>query len=231
MTIRRALIATWTLALLVLLAPGGAAAIADPSFELLPAGTDLGTGTTLTPDLLTRWGIDSAIVVTAENGITPDDGLQMARANSGLGTDLYTLVDVSAMAADIDAGQLFADVSAFFNSVDPNEFYVSLRAFTGPFDIDPADQFGDARSETLVSDDDLSTWDQASLTGYQVPIGANYLALGVHTLFDVENPSYVDSAELTFSNVPEPAGPALLLCGAVALAGRRLAASSRTRAG
>ena len=47
------------------------------------------------------WGIDSAIVVSAENGITPEAGSQMARANSGVGTDLYTLIDVTSMAGEI----------------------------------------------------------------------------------------------------------------------------------
>jgi len=223
MTRSRALIATLVVPLFIALAPGEASAIADPGFELLPAGTDLETGATFTADLLDRWGIDSAIVVSAENGITPDGGSQMARANSGVGTDLYTLVDVSSMAAEIAAGELFVDVSAFFNSVDPNEFHVSLRAFTGPLDFDFGDQLAPDESAALITDADPLTWEMASLTGYQVPLGANYVAVGLHNdLFDAGNPSYFDSAEITFSNVPEPTGPALLLCGALVLGTRRL---------
>ena len=88
MTPARSLIGLLAIPLVLLLAPRGASSIADPSFELLPAGTDLETGFTFTPDLLSSWGIDSAIVVSAENGITPEDGSQMARANSSLSGSL-----------------------------------------------------------------------------------------------------------------------------------------------
>jgi hypothetical protein len=147
----------------------------------------------------------------------------MARANSGIGTDLYTLVDVTSMAAEIAAGELFVDVSAHFNSVDPNEFHVSLRAFVGPFDFGFGGQFGAEEGATLITDVDPLTWEIASLTDYQVPLGSEYLAVGLHNdLFDAGNPSYFDSAEITFSNVPEPTGPALLLCGALVFGTRRL---------
>jgi len=223
-------IATLAIPLFVMLAPGEVSAIADPSFELLPAGTDLETGSTFTADLLSGWGIDSAIVVSAENGITPEDGSQMARANSGVGTDLYTLVDVTSMAAEIAAGELFVDISAFFNSVDPNEFHISLRAFTGPFDFGFGGQLGPQESAPLLTDADPLTWEMGSLTGYQVPLGANYVAVGLHNdLFDPGNPSYFDSAEITFSSVPEPASPALLLCGVLIFGTRRLHARRARR--
>lgn len=217
------LIATLAIPLFVVLAPGKTSAIADPGFELLPVGTDLETGSTFTADSLSAWGIDSAIVVSAENGITPEDGSQMARANSGVGTDLYTLIDVTSMAGEIAAGELFVDVSAFFNSVDPNEFHISLRGFTGPFDFGFSGQLGPEDSPPLITDADPLTWEMASLTGYQVPLGTDYIAVGLHNdLFDPGNPSYFDSAEITFSSVPEPAGSALLLCGVLVLGTRRL---------
>lgn len=157
----------------------------------------------------------------------------MARANSGVGTDLYTLVDVTSMAGEIAAGELLVDVSAFFNSVDPNEFHISLRAFTGPFDFDFGGQLGPENSAPLISDDDPLTWEMASLTDYLVPLGASYLAVGLHNdLFDPANPSYSDSAEITFHSVPEPASPALLLCGVLVFGIRRIHARlARTRNG
>lgn len=216
-------------ALLVLLAPGVASSIADPGFELLPVGTDLGTSQTFTADLLSRWGIDSALVVAAENGVTPADGSQMARANVGAGTDLYTLVDVTHLAVEIAAQEARVDVSALFNALSPNEFHVSLRAFTGPFDFGFPAQFGAESSDTLFSDGDSATWEPAALTDYVVPLDTVYLAVGLHALFDEANPSYMDGAEIVFRTVPEPESVALALCGALALAVPGLRAARRRR--
>ncbi len=94
--------------------------VADPGFENLSPGTDLSTGITITPNLLTGWGIDSYIISSAENGIVPFEGSQMARANSGTGADLYTLIDLTPFADSVANGLAIANVSAYFNSVSVN---------------------------------------------------------------------------------------------------------------
>jgi len=170
-----------------------AATLADASFENRPVGTDFSSGSTLTPVLLSGWGIDSAIVTSAENGITPDTGSQMARANSGVGTDSYTMLDFTSLAAQVDQGTVFVDLSAQFNSVAPNTFAVSLHAFSGSFDFEFGDAFGMVTSSDLISDGNAATWEQVDLSNYLVPVGTDYLAVGLHTLFDVANPSYADS--------------------------------------
>ena len=210
--------------------PATATTIADPGFELFSAGTDIFTSTTIiTANLLTRWGVDSAIIANAENGITPNDGLRMARANAGVSTDIYTVVDVSSLSAGIAAQQVVADLSAFFNATAANQFNVSLGALAGSFNFSFSDVFGSASSVDLISDTNLATWEENALNGWLVPAGADYVLVGVHMLLDVSEPSYADSVSLAFRTVPEPSPLSLALAGLLLLGTGQFRCTNRRR--
>ncbi len=89
--------------------------VADPGFETHPPGTDLSTGITIFPALLTGWGIDSYLVSSAENGIIPFEGSQMARANVGASSYLYTLNDLAPISDPLANGQSLSNVSPHYN--------------------------------------------------------------------------------------------------------------------
>ena len=43
-----------------------------------------------------------------------------------------------------------------------------------------------------------------NLSNYLIPVAADYPAVGLHTLFDVANPSYVDSVVIEVHGPPVP---------------------------
>ncbi len=187
--------------------------VADPGFENLSPGTDLSTGTTIIPNLLIGWGIDSFIISLAESGIVPLEGSQMARANAGSSADLYTLIDLTPFADSVANGQAIANISAYFNSVSVNEFEVSLRTFSGAFNFEFSDQINPLSSPIFFTDSDSSTWESGGLFNYGIAPQSDFLLVGVHTLFDVGNPSYIDNVVADVMVIPEPGTVQLLTIG------------------
>lgn len=148
-------------------------AIADPSFEDLPAGTSIG-GTTVFGGTGV-WTIDMGSIRAAENGIVPLDGSQMLRFTEvapHVTTNIYQLIDVSTLAGPIE-------LSAFVNATAQHEMYISILAYeeaSPPLDVGAYED--SASSGYVTTDGDPATWEELTLE-YQIPPTANYIAIGL----------------------------------------------------
>lgn len=151
------------------------------------------------PGVAGQWFADANEIVAAQNGITPAEGTRMLRfvhtspgnTQDGSSSDTMQIIDVSAAAAQIAAGNLYAAFSARVNRVAGNSltdtrFSLSLRAHGGAlssydFTLSPLA----AKTVTLLSDSDPSTW-QTIGTALTLPAGTTYV---VAVLSAVENVS------------------------------------------
>ena len=115
------LTATIGIAAALLLAQAAAAqnVLVNPDFEGTAPGLDV-------PNVTGVWSGDvTTLVVGAENGISPQSGSQMVRCDATLptggggtsGCQLWQVYDVSALAADIAAGNVTVQVSLHVNRV------------------------------------------------------------------------------------------------------------------
>ena len=164
-----------------------------------------------TPFILDAWGAENSLVVTAENGVTPNDGLSMLRmSDDGLTvTQVVQRVDVSSFAEQIDAGNLRVDSFADFN-VSSNvmnaraqiEVLYIPEMLTGSL-LDSA--LGLSRTAAFL-DSDPNSWQTLAINDSTVAVGTRSLL--VHMFFTNDslagNPGYVDSTHLSVSTVPEP---------------------------
>jgi hypothetical protein len=186
---------------------------------------------------------------SADQGVTPI-GKGMLRFLStrwtfshpnGVSGDLLQFIDLTPFATTIAAGQAKVRYAAKFNRVGDDgsgivdtSFSARLFARSGTLttffdDSSPKLAFGEA---TIITDDDLATWQEASGT-LAIPPGSTHLALQVRATENVRNDSsltdefaghYADEVVVEF--VPEP-GTGMLTGAALLLAaGRR---RTRTR--
>ena len=168
-----------------------------------------------------QWAVgDPACSTAAVNGITPLGGSQMMEfsATGGVSSDVYQIVDVSAFAAQIDAGLVTVSWSASYNAVARAAAGLSLYRYTAQ----PTSFAGAlyvAGSETnLTVDSDLATWQSFGLSDVALASGTRYLLAGLHS--PTSGPkTYVDDASLTLTvggEAPEPSTCALLLASGLA---------------
>ena len=173
-----------------------------------------------------EWGVGDAFgIVGAKDGITPLAGSNMLEHNTNLGVNskVYQLVDISSYAADIDAGNVTADLAAFYNSVAATSGGLNLLGWAS----EPTDFSGFltlvGTINELTLDADVSTWEEVALS-VVIPSGIRYLAFGIHEPTGIPF-AYVDSTslDLTVTQVPLPGALTLFTLGLVGLGVRRRA--------
>ncbi|NKB20973.1 MAG: PEP-CTERM sorting domain-containing protein [Alphaproteobacteria bacterium] len=171
-----------------------------------------------------NWSVDPLSIVNAENGATPLDGTQMLRFGAGGGgqSDVYNVVDVSALAVAIDTGTATADLSAFFNGLGVENTSLSLRSYSGaePTGANPVSgglfTNVDFQANPLT-DSNTSTWEEFSINNYVIAAGTRYIAVGLHSAR--ASASYADQVTLTISSdaIPEPGSLAVFGLGLAGL--------------
>jgi hypothetical protein len=193
--------------------------LVDPEFDGIPA---LNTFVNVfgPPFITGQWGAENGAIVGVDGGVTPRTARTMLAEYSPAGgyTQTMQATDVSSFPA-LSTFNLSAYFNGNMNLAAPQGF-VNLSFYDASYN-----QVGAANSAGLVLDNSPLTWQQISLTLAE-PLNTKYVVSQVlyleSTLTDSSGaiwPGYVDSASLTV--VPEPSVFALLVVGAVALAGRR----------
>ena len=102
-----------------------------------------------------------------------------------------------------------------------NEFNVSLRTFSGAFNFEFSDQINQLSSPIFFTDNDSSIWESGGLFNYGIAPQSDFLLVGVHALFDVGNPSYIDNVMADVMVIPEPGTVQLLTMGLLLMVWRR----------
>jgi hypothetical protein len=162
----------------------------DPGFEGTVAVGGL-------PTVTGQWRGDSVYTVGQNQGITPHASSNMLRFVYGgpspsalISSQVWQLVDVSALTTEIDAGKIQMDASAWFNRVtgDVNtdtRFDLRVHPFTGS----PASFPTDYPSPTVKGDSVFTTgdlWQQVSVID-TLPVGTRYLAVEIYAYENIQN--------------------------------------------
>ena len=140
-------------------------------------------------------------------GISPHTGSWMAGiyATVGGSIDVYQIVDLTAYAGAIDAGQVRFDTAAWFNATGGARIGMAVLGYAAP----PTGFSGyslviDSLQDFAI-DGDVSTWQRFGFNGVAVPSGVRYLAFGINQLRGQAS-TYVDDTSMTLtvtSSVPE----------------------------
>jgi len=173
-----------------LITPTGVNLLANSGFE---SAVTVGTQ----PVATGFWRGDSAYAVGTDQTIAPRTGAKMLRfQRTGLlpgagffSSQQWQLIDVSGLAANIDAGKVQVDASAWFNRVagdaeTDTRFDIRVLTYTGTPAGFPADYPTpiDATADIVYTTGDL--WQQASLTN-TLPAGTRYVAVEIYAFEDI----------------------------------------------
>jgi hypothetical protein len=206
--------------------PARANLLVDPGFEVnaLTSYVNVLTDFTTYQGI---WGVENATIVTAENGITPAQGVQMLRMEDDglLTTQGFQVTDVSSYAGLIDSGAGIVGLSALFNvdkGVPAAVAAVYLQFFSA---ANYGSQIGSYVGTGLTLDNLDSTWEMIAYSG-AIPVNTRWVlsqvAYSDASLVGIDgavHPGYVDAADLRIT--PEPASLGLLLLGAASMWMRR----------
>lgn len=198
------------------------------------------------PNSALDWAGDLSHITGATLGITPHSGQRMLQfdgttATGGsantIGSEVWQLVDVTHLAADIAAGKVFADFNYYANRVEdvPDAlptidtlFSSRIQAHTGAPTNFPANLTSPLATSNsqLISDNDADTWQRTSTT-LQLPAGTTYLAVRMAAVENVVNDSvnefaghFADSACVHLRVIPEPATTILVMVALGVMLGR-----------
>jgi hypothetical protein len=195
----------------------GANLLIDPEFDgippLLPMASVFPPSVSAT---LGNWGAENGAIVGVDDGVTPLTAQTMLAEYSPAGgyTQTGQLTDVSSD----PAGSTYL-LSAYFNvnnHVPAASAFVNISFYDASYAL-----VGSPPSAGLILDNNISTWEQISLTA-TAPLTTKYVFSQVlydeNTLPGVDglvHAGYVDSASLTV--VPEPSAIILIGLGALGL--------------
>lgn len=193
--------------------------LVNPGFEinLLTTGNNVLTNF---PGFQGIWGPEAGTIVTAENGVTPIQGVRMLRmVDTGSYTQTFQITDITSSAGLVDSGGAVINTSALFN-VDK-----ALSAALGVISVSffTASTYGSiipgSPVASLTLDTSPATWQPISLSS-AIPVGTRWILTQVAyqdaTLFGIDgqyHPGYVDAADTAISQIPEPATLGLLALG------------------
>lgn len=173
------------------------------------------------PYLLNVWGDENSSVVGAQFGATPLEGNGMLRMDDDglVVTQIFEHVNVAAFAADIDAGNASAMLSANFTTgggVMGSVGALYIRYFTAGNAF-----LGTSAFVTPGLDPNPVTWQAFSVPWSTIPVGTRIMEAQlayVNNTLPQGMGGYVDLADLRLRTVPEPSTCMLLLssiCGLV----------------
>jgi hypothetical protein len=152
------------------------------------------------PDDYGYWAGNYSEVVGTSDGITPLEGSKMLHfihaaygdyADESMNSELWQIIDISAFAALINAGEARAWGLSSFNRVagDPNtdtEFLIQIAAYQGdPCDFWKLDDLT-AESSSIISDSNTSTWESAS-TSLFLPADTDFIVVKIAAVENVYN--------------------------------------------
>lgn len=162
------------------------------------------------------WAVgDPFSIVGSDAGVSPLGGAKMLRFDGTLAAgDIYQILDLTSQSAQIDAGLVTANYSAYFNATDVNNVGLDIWGWaSAPTGFNtPAPVLNTVDVERLL-DSDTATWEQLS-NSTLLPTGLRYIALGLHANGPLRT-VYADqtSLTLTVAEVPTPSSLALLGLG------------------
>lgn len=161
-------------------------------------------------------------VLGAHGGVGVLEFLATGPAGPGatfVSSEQWQIVDLSARAADVDAGLVVAEARAWFSrqagdTATDTRFDVRLLAFSGDPSEFPASyvtpagvKLGDQATQVLTAVP--STW-QEGVVGYPVPAGTRYLVVSIYAFENIEDDAtapefdghYADDVSLVLSAAP-----------------------------
>lgn len=202
--------------------------LVDPGYESNPLTTATNVLTNFS-GFEGDWGVENALIVGAENGVTPIEGVKMLRMDDdgNVTTQGFQTTDISSLASFVDAGTATVTLDALFN-VDAHVQAAAAGVYIQFFSANNyGSQIGTGMAGSLSLDNSDATWESASVS-LTVPVGTRWLMSQVYyndaSLIGTDgiiHPGYVDDTNLRVT--PEPATICLLALGAVGLFRRRRA--------
>jgi len=179
-----------------------------------------------------KWAVgDAACSVTGPAfSITPRGGLRMldfgAVPDGNTSSDVYQIVDLTAYAAEIDAGLVTVDTSAYFNATSAARVGMALLRWTGAPTTFGGFQFLES-GLGFTTDSDRSTWQEFGYSDVSLSAGTRYLGFGLNSPVGAPQ-TYVDDATLLLhikdgqpSNIPEPGTLSLVVASGIGLMASR----------
>ncbi len=208
---------------------GWANLLIDPGFEANPLNnyvTVLGNYATYQG----QWGDELSTITGVDGGVTPAQLTKMLRMDfsGGVATQTFQVTDVSSYAALIDAGNAVANLNALFNA---NPALSGAVGNVTALFFDVSATWGSPIGATLATSTTLdnapSTWQVVGASG-AVPVNTRWIVSQVayinSSLLAADGayyPGYVDAADLTITQIPEPATLGLLALGSLVMRSKR----------
>ena len=201
--------------------------LGDPGFDVNP----LQDFTTVLNNFAAqqgKWGSEVGTIVTgtSSDGVVPNSApsmLSMTNADGGVTTQTAQVIDVTAFAAAINAGDATFDLEAMFTTgkgYSGADAGIVAMFFMNSSYYSPNTPAQMSAGKALDAD---VGWETVSLHG-AIPVGTQWMAVQVlysDASLASDQSGYVDSASLTITTIPESSSYALLGLGAGALLVRR----------
>jgi hypothetical protein len=219
----RAIHTVAALALLSTAASVQANLLTDPSFEIGPLLPGIGVITNI-PGNASTWGAENGNLVGVQGAVVPNSGIQMLEMldDGAVATQGWQAVNVTGLAAQIDAGVVAYSVGAHYNHAG---FVSAASASTALAFIDSSALWGNFSgpqvSSGMTLDSNPLSWQIIGSAGI-IPNGTRWLVIQVAygnasmaIPGAVNAPGYVDDAWIEVRVIPEPTSLSLLAAPAL----------------